>query len=154
EDPEPGTVQLLTIHGAKGLEWDAVAVPRLVEAELPGTARDGSGGWLGFGRLPWPLRGDAADLPHFDWRGALTRKELKDERDRFKTAVRDHQEHEERRLAYVAVTRARGALLLSGSYWATQTKPRQPSRYLRELETAGLIAALPECLSDENPLAG
>src|SRR5690606_27537591 len=25
EPPEPGVVQLLTIHGSKGLEWDAVA---------------------------------------------------------------------------------------------------------------------------------
>ena len=35
EEPEAGTVQLLTVHGSKGLEWDVVAVPRLVEGELP-----------------------------------------------------------------------------------------------------------------------
>lgn len=152
EDPEPGTVQLLTIHGAKGLEWDAVAVPRLVEGELPGDSPEGSGGWLGFGRLPWPFRGDADDLPAFRWTAATTRKELLDELAQFKDEVSAHQEREERRLAYVAITRARNALLLSGSHWATQTKPRPPSRYLRELEEAQLIGALPEPATDENPM--
>lgn len=32
--PEPGTVQLITMHGAKGLEWDLVAIPRLVDDEF------------------------------------------------------------------------------------------------------------------------
>ncbi|MET0304415.1 MAG: ATP-dependent helicase, partial [Microbacteriaceae bacterium] len=35
EPPEDDVVQLLTIHGSKGLEWDAVAVVRLVKDELP-----------------------------------------------------------------------------------------------------------------------
>ncbi|HYP73648.1 MAG TPA: ATP-dependent helicase, partial [Microbacterium sp.] len=48
EPPEPGVVQLLTIHGSKGLEWDAVAVVRCVADELPAKPRDGLG-WLRFG---------------------------------------------------------------------------------------------------------
>ena len=51
-------VQLLTIHGSKGLEWDAVAVVRVVEGELPSAPRD-TKGWLGFGVLPYCFRGDA-----------------------------------------------------------------------------------------------
>ena len=38
EPPEEDVVQLLTIHGSKGLEWDAVAVVRLVKDELPSAA--------------------------------------------------------------------------------------------------------------------
>ncbi len=38
EPPEDDVVQLLTIHGSKGLEWDAVAVVRLVKDELPSAA--------------------------------------------------------------------------------------------------------------------
>jgi len=153
EDPEPGTVQVLTIHGSKGLEWDHVVVPRLVDGELPGTGRDGSTGWLRVGVLPYELRGDAAELPVFAWRGAETRKELLARRDDFAAEVAAHHEREERRLAYVAVTRARHRLLLTGSFWAGQAKPRQPSPYLRALAEAGLIAELPAApVNDENPI--
>ncbi|QTV79811.1 3'-5' exonuclease [Microbacterium sp. NIBRBAC000506063] len=66
EPPEPGVVQLLTIHGSKGLEWDAVAVVRMVADELPSRPTDTSG-WFGFGVLPFPLRGDRDALPTFEW---------------------------------------------------------------------------------------
>ena len=150
EDPEPGTVQLLTIHGAKGLEWDLVVVPRLVEGELPGTGREGSNGWLTFGTLPYEFRGDAAELPVFDWTAAETRKGLLGLRDEFKEAVKERHEREERRLAYVAVTRARHSLLLSGSFWATQTRQRPPSTFLRELADAGIIGPLPVSSDSED----
>jgi DNA helicase II / ATP-dependent DNA helicase PcrA len=151
EPPEPGTVQVLTVHGAKGLEWDVVAVPRLVTDEFPSKPREGFQGWLGFGQYPWPLRGDAAELPHFAWEGATTRKELLDAQKEFSAGVRQRALDEERRLAYVAVTRAKHELLLSGSFWATQAKPREPSVFLRDL--AGLIPELPDAtVHDENPL--
>jgi DNA helicase-2/ATP-dependent DNA helicase PcrA len=153
EDPEPGTVQILTIHGAKGLEWDAVVVPRLVDEELPAKPREGYNGWLAFGQLPWPFRGDKDELPEFVWQGHDNRKELLDARGEFTVLVRQRHEFEERRLAYVAVTRARHALLLSGSYWATQTKPRGPSPFLVELSESGIIGALPPGTQHEiNPL--
>ena len=153
EDPEPGTVQILTIHGAKGLEWDLVAVPRLVADELPMKPIDGTNGWLAFGQLPWPFRGDAADLPVYDWESATTRKELLDNREAFKGAVGGRLQDEERRLAYVAVTRARHELLLSGSFWATQTKYREPSPFLRDLALAGVIDELPAAPESEtNPM--
>ncbi len=153
EDPEPGTVQVLTIHGSKGLEWDHVVVPRLVDGELPSTPRDGTVGWLRLGVLPYELRGDAAELPVFDWRGAESRKELLQRREAFGLAVGEHLEREERRLAYVAVTRARHRLLLTGSFWASQVKPRGPSPYLRELAEHGIIAPPPDApANDENPV--
>jgi DNA helicase-2/ATP-dependent DNA helicase PcrA len=155
EEPAPGTVQLLTVHGAKGLEWDLVAVPRLVEDELPGKPREGYLGWLTFGALPYPFRGDAPDLPVLEWETAESRKDVRDAIDAFKDEVRERSVREERRLAYVAVTRARHRLLVSGSFWGTQTKPRLASRFLRELAEAGVVAPLPEASEhEENPLSG
>ena len=159
EDAEPGTVQLLTIHGAKGLEWDLVVVPRLVDKELPGSPSEGFNGWLSFGALPYEFRGDAAELPAFDWQAAGSRKGLLDLQKDFKAAVKTRHELEERRLAYVAVTRARHSLLLSGSFWATQTTPRGPSPFLVELAESGVLAEagagaeLPAASEhEENPL--
>ncbi|MEP6478331.1 MAG: ATP-dependent DNA helicase [Rhodoglobus sp.] len=153
EDPEPGTVQILTIHGAKGLEWDLVVVPRLVDEELPARSIDGYNGWVAFGQLPWAFRGDAAELPVFAWENAETRKDIVDELGRFAEAVRARGVDEERRLAYVAVTRARHSLLLTGSFWATQQKPRNPSIFLRELADAGVVPPLPPAPTEvDNPL--
>jgi DNA helicase-2/ATP-dependent DNA helicase PcrA len=150
EPPEPGVVQLLTIHGSKGLEWDAVAVPRLVDKELPKAPRTVSG-WLSFGVLPYPMRGDRAALPELDWRHVDDDDDLPAAIEAFREADRAHQEREERRLAYVAVTRARGHLLLSGSHWAGQKDPRGPSRYLSEMIDALGLPAIDDPPSDENP---
>ena len=35
EEPEAGTVQILTIHGSKGLEWDAVFLVGVCETRFP-----------------------------------------------------------------------------------------------------------------------
>jgi DNA helicase-2/ATP-dependent DNA helicase PcrA len=156
EAPEPGTVQILTIHGAKGLEWDVVAIPRMVDGELPGDPRSNLG-WLAFGELPFEFRGDAAELPQLAWRGIEKQNEFKGVLDDFKRANAAHYAAEQRRLIYVAVTRARSQLLLSGSYWTTGVKKlRAPGLYLRELAEEGVIAEglLPEASTfDENPLA-
>ncbi|PJJ62282.1 ATP-dependent DNA helicase [Compostimonas suwonensis] len=154
EEPEPGTVQILTIHGAKGLEWDTVVVPRMVEGELPGAPRS-KRGWLSLGALPYEFRGDASELPKLDWRGLDTQKEFDEAFELFMTEVEARHAEEQRRLAYVAITRARESVLLSGSFWSTQTKPRPPGAFLHELARAGVIdpAALPEASEfEQNPL--
>ncbi|WP_125100650.1 ATP-dependent DNA helicase [Leucobacter chromiireducens] len=141
--PAPGTVHLITAHGSKGLEWDLVAVPRMVTGEFPGSARSGAG-WLRTGQLPDELRGDAAARPELNWRIAATQQELRDRIAEYRAALQERHAEEERRLAYVAVTRSADRLLLSGSFWGGQTRQRVPSPFLRELAEAGLLTGLPE----------
>ncbi|UUT35508.1 hypothetical protein L2X98_19285 [Microbacterium elymi] len=152
EPPEDDVVQLLTIHGSKGLEWDAVAVVRMVDGELPTGAKD-TKAWLGFGVLPYAFRGDASWLPEFGWRSAGTQQELKAALEAFVAANRRRQIDEDRRLAYVAVTRAREHLLLTGAPWAGTTKPRPSSGFLIEIAEAMQIA-LPAAMPEENPYLG
>ncbi|MCU1477255.1 MAG: ATP-dependent helicase [Subtercola sp.] len=154
DEPEPGTVQILTIHGAKGLEWDTVVIPRLVEDELPGKPQSKQG-WLGFGELPYEFRGDSAELPFLPWRTVATQVEFARAKATYCDDIVDRFAEEQRRLIYVAVTRARESLLLSGSFWSTQLQPRGPGLFLRELAEHGLIDpdALPDAPDNiENPL--
>ena len=130
-------VQVLTVHASKGLEWDVVAVTGLVEGTFPsgtnGRPPGPANGWLGdVGALPYPLRGDAAGLPHWDVEGAATQVDLAARLEEFREACGEHDVAEERRLAYVAVTRARRLLLLTGAQWGDGSRPRTPSRFLAE----------------------
>ena len=153
---ENGTVQIMTIHGAKGLEWDIVAIPRMVKDELPGDRTRKSETWLGFGRLPFEFRGDAQHLPVWNWRNCSTQKQLEDAFIEFREQVRVQYDDEQRRLAYVALTRSKKSLLLSGSFWATQTTARPPGAFLTEIAEAGLLSEeLPDAPAESvNPLAG
>ena len=156
DEPEPGAVQVLSIHGSKGLEWDVVAIPRLVEAELPSAPRSARG-WLAFGELPNEFKGDRDELPDLQWRGVQSQAEFDESVAAFMSENRARHADEERRLAYVALTRTRADLLLSGSWWSSQKAPRGPSTFLRELVQAGVVESgvLPVApVDDENPRAG
>ncbi|WP_026555555.1 ATP-dependent helicase [Arthrobacter sp. 35W] len=114
-EPNPDAVQLLTVHASKGLEWDVVYVPGLNQGAFPSAAADR---WsTGAGQLPWPLRGDRADLPAWDLSGD-DQKSWVDSEKLFAEDVKAHAEEEERRLAYVAYTRAKDALLCSTTIWS------------------------------------
>jgi DNA helicase-2/ATP-dependent DNA helicase PcrA len=95
-------VQVMSIHQANGLEFEAVFIPALVE-----------------GRLPQPHRSDGLELP----------AELVESL----AAGRADHLAEERRLLYVAMTRARRRLVLSWAERYEGARRWRPSRFLAEL---------------------
>jgi DNA helicase II / ATP-dependent DNA helicase PcrA len=132
-------VQILTVHAAKGLEWQIVAVPHLSARVFPssGSART----WLSdAGDLPPLLRGDRAEVsehgvPVLDTSDVNDRKALSDKITAHRKTLDQRRVDEERRLLYVALTRAEDTLLLSGHHWgATESKPRGPSDFLLEIK--------------------
>lgn len=160
--PQHGVVQILTVHASKGLEWDLVAISNLAQGDFPSTGK-GSSGWLSNGKLPYPLRGDAGSLPHWNYSGVASQPELNKSIENFKDDVKAHLYREELRLVYVAVTRPKTALLLTGSYWKPGVKkPKELSDFLHLAAQLGEdvvtvvnrneTTIFPPVRDDENPL--
>ncbi|UZD63565.1 ATP-dependent helicase [Brevibacterium sp. JSBI002] len=140
-------INIMTVHASKGLEFDAVAVPSLVVKDFPTEPRDKEG-WMDRTALPYPLRGDRAHLVDFDLRKAeFDTKKALDEwiGDFIRPRIADAHEGEERRLAYVAFTRAKRHLWLGAELMGARAVPDDPSPFLTEaIEALGLEVEIPE----------
>lgn len=109
-------VDILTVHQSKGLEWPVVFLPSLVEGRFPSRYAGQSQDWL---------------LPDSVFPAAIRRRY-------------EGSETEERRLFYVALTRAKDAVYLSR--FRRKTNKFKPSPFLLEI-----VGGDPE-LANELPL--
>jgi DNA helicase-2/ATP-dependent DNA helicase PcrA len=130
---ETDSVKLATVHTSKGLQWAAVLVPGLAAGErsqvFPARPRL-STRWTDNPRLlPFGLRGDSSDLPSLrDLDPASV--------DAFTQRCADRDLAEERRLMYVAATRAAFWLGCSGYWWGEGASLLGPSPFLDEVRRA------------------
>ncbi len=99
-------IQVMTIHQAKGLEFDAVFVPGLVEGRLPSSGRS----------------------PRFELPPMVLEPLVRGREDVLA---------EERRLLYVAMTRARQLLYLTRASHYDGGRRWRDSRFLAEVKSAG-----------------
>jgi len=127
-DVRSDAVQILTVHSAKGAEWDFVAVPGLAEKNFPNAGRK-SDSWIkNAGAIPVSMRGDYAQLPIINFANFSTNKNLKDGLEIFGDEWKARKSVEEMRLAYVAFTRAKHGLFCSTSHFRNGEKAVAPSR--------------------------
>lgn len=107
-------VALLTVHRSKGLEWDVVFIPAVAKGSFPARSGGFENPFTGAQWLPHEWRLD--DPPDFD--ADTPEKEARN-------LLRERHERQEWRTAYVATTRARHRLVLSGAHWYGAVKPTQ-----------------------------
>ncbi len=141
------SVKLLTVHKAKGLEWQAVFLPGMADGVFPNERVTDN--WVSnAGVLPAELRGDAVAVPQL---AEASDPAFKD----YAAALKQQIRHAEDRLGYVAVTRAKQLLVASTHAWEGElVRPRVPSPYLTIIARHGRVLAEAPPPSAENPLAG
>ena len=100
----PDVINVMTVHASKGLEFKYVFIINLVEQRFPSTRRS-----------------DPIEIPE-----GLIKERLNSEG--------DFHIEEERRLFYVALTRAKEGVFLFSADDYGGTRKRKPSRFLAELE--------------------
>lgn len=135
EDAGPDAIRIMTVHGAKGLEFKYVFVTNLVQLRFPSNERR-----------------DPIELPE-----AFIKEQL---------PQGDAHLQEERRLFYVALTRAKQAVFLTWAKDYGGSRQKKPSRFLEEINLPSevitspatineveIVKAVPQTLKYEKPKA-
>ena len=139
-EKKANTVQILTVHKAKGLEWDIVAVPHAERNRFHDREERGSvETWATQAkRIPTTLRGDSeadprmATMPVLEEPEApegkeVTRTEHNKSVAAFTRQVGEFEAKEDDRVFYVGVTRSERVLLVSGAAYDEGEKGHDPA---------------------------
>ena len=152
-------VQILTIHGAKGAEWDVVAIPGLLKDVFPNHPKRSSAWTKYAGSLPICFRGDQRQFTDFAFPSGDSAFIASEVGKAFKNFEDSHNARhyvEELRLGYVAFTRAKSHLLCTASWFRDGKKAVAPSNlftwlynFLEAFDAASIISAVEQ--PAENP---
>lgn len=124
-------IQILTVHMAKGAEWDHVALPGLSAGQFPSENAKNSISWLhSENEIPFEFRGDHSEFPGIDFISVSDSATAAKRIDEFKENCAALRLKEEWRLAYVAVTRARKSLFASCAIWSEHKNADHPSELM------------------------
>lgn len=109
-------VTLVTVHRAKGLEWENIAIPALADGDFPSGVRSHEDPHGKPEHIPEDLRIDDVleDMPP----PGTARRDF----------LRARHARQEWRTAYVAVTRAQRRLFVSGAYWYGLPEPTKTAK--------------------------
>ncbi|CAN5158480.1 ATP-dependent DNA helicase [soil metagenome] len=152
---EQDSVKLMTVHSAKGLEFECVFVPSVASGTSVRTGEPiysifpntkASNPLTSYAELPYEVREDSANLP--DFAGKLPA---------FEKAVKARVIEDERRLFYVALTRAKQRLAVTAAWWyGRDDSAKGPSPFWNEvaaLEAKGLVEVVRrDDQPDPNPM--
>jgi DNA helicase-2/ATP-dependent DNA helicase PcrA len=163
EDPIPlaatastDSVKLMTVHGAKGLEFDTVFLPVLAASQEV-NRYDGyrKGSVFPDVRAANPL-GSTVELPPGVRRDRDHLPRFKGNKSKYITALKERAEEDERRLFYVALTRAKQRLYCTAAHWYGVDERKGPSDFWDEINACaddGLVEVVRmDEPSDENPV--
>jgi DNA helicase-2/ATP-dependent DNA helicase PcrA len=146
---EQDSVKLMTVHSAKGLEFECVFVPSVASGvnkygdpilSIFPNVRS-SNPLTSYSDLPYEVREDSAHLPRFEGKMGP-----------FQKAVRERVVEDERRLFYVSLTRAKQRLHVTASWWyGRDHSPKGPSPFWLELEALAAKGLVEIAQRDEEP---
>jgi ATP-dependent DNA helicase UvrD/PcrA len=119
-------VTLVTVHRAKGLEWENVAIPAVTKDNFPSRSQ----------QFPDPIR--FAEHVPISMRIDTIMDDLPEDKDERAVYLRVRHMKQEWRVAYVAVTRAKRRLFVSGAHWyglpEPSKRPKKPSKLFEIVE--------------------
>lgn len=155
------SVKLMTIHQAKGLEFNTVFVPSVAarknsEGEyknsiFPDTRS--SNPMTSYKSLPPSVREDAEHLPN-PWVLGRDGQRVPKKKKAFAEELHERAVEDERRLFYVAITRSKQNLYVTSAWWyERQGEPRGPSQFFDEVTAIEGVTNLgADAFPEENPL--